>query len=188
MYILLHWLGPRVKNLKGQGLFSKNPGADRYAVRLTRLGLTAAVGSRSGGPGKVGRGSDGGSAGARRRTTAGSPEFANPAFQGLVQGVVWPWVEYATRVTQLGTHGGGLGPGRSSPRRGAALGGDARRSAACKPFCGSGACAKRVWGLHKTRERLCRGRAGQRGAVGHPPWQGRGVRGGENAGVRCPGT
>ena len=67
-------------------------------------------------------------------------------------------------------------------------GGDARRGAACKPFCGSGACAKRVWGLHKTRERLCRGRVVQRGAVGHLPWRGRGVRGGENAGVRCPGT
>ena len=129
--------------------------------------------TRIGRPGRVGHGSDGGSAGARRRTTAGSPEFANPAFQGLVQGAVWPWVEYAMRVTQLGTHGVGLGPGWSSLRRGAALGGDARRSAACKPFCGSGACAKRVWGLHKTRERLCRGRAGQRGAMGHPPWRGR---------------
>ena len=38
MQILLHWLGPRVKNLKGQGLFSKNPGADRYAGGQTASG------------------------------------------------------------------------------------------------------------------------------------------------------
>ena len=46
-----------------------------------------------------------------------SPPFL--ASRSSVRGAVWPWVEYATRVTQLGIHGGGLGHGSGSPRQGA---------------------------------------------------------------------
>jgi len=60
-------------------------------------------------PGNVGRESGGGIVGARRRTAAGSPEFANPALQESVRAVVWPWLECTTCVTQLGTKRGSGG-------------------------------------------------------------------------------
>ena len=89
-----------------------------------------------------------------RRSSAprrASPATADPALQGSVRAAVWPWSTSAARVIYLGTQNGGLGFGQGSPRRGAALGGGARRGAACRPLCGSDARAKGPCDLRKAR-------------------------------------
>ena len=102
-------------------------------------------------PGTKGARGGGGISPEQSSATASSPEKTNPALQGSVRAAVWPWVKYATCVTQLGTK---LGTGRFVVARAAtaaALRSGARRRVACRPYqCGI-LGANDSWSLRKAR-------------------------------------
>ena len=85
---------------------------------------------------------------ARLRTRQSSPK---PVLRGSFRAGFGSGRYYAICIIHPRQRNGGLGPGRTLARRGAALGLGARRGAACRPLCGSDARAKGSCDLRKAR-------------------------------------